>query len=132
MMRTGMPKTASPGGTKPTGTSPSLENEVVLPRSQIVMGEHDWDCALVKEIKASRMKEYIPLRSAIACTRDLPGLLLLRCIDDWMWFRAPGVHSESGFHSYTHAHNNLYAIGGRIKSEFSATVSVVLSITTEI
>ena len=49
-----------------------------------------------------------------------------------MWFRAPGVHSESGFYNYAHAHNNLYAIGGRIKSEFSATVSVVLPITTEI
>ena len=36
-----------------------------------------------------------------------------------VWFRAPGVHSESGFYSYAHAHNNLYAIGGRIKSEFS-------------
>ena len=59
-------------------TSPSLENEVVLPRSLIMMGGYDWDCALVKEIKASRMKEYISLRSAIACTRDLLGFLLLR------------------------------------------------------
>ena len=59
MMRTGMLTTDSPGGTRPTATSPSLEKEVVLPRSLIVIGEHDSSdvCALVKDIKTDRMKK---------------------------------------------------------------------------
>ena len=43
MMRTGMSTSDSPGGTMPSATNPSLENEVVFPRSLIVMGGHGWD-----------------------------------------------------------------------------------------
>ena len=45
---TGMLGTDSPAGTMPTETSPWLENAVVFPRSLIVMGGHDFDCALTR------------------------------------------------------------------------------------
>jgi hypothetical protein len=67
LILTGMleiPETASPGGgisTMARATSPWLENSVVLPISPIVIRGHNSDCASVKDIKANKMKGYVPL-----------------------------------------------------------------------
>ena len=50
----------------PLATSPSVENSMVLPRSLIVMREHDCNCALAKDIKFNvnnKMKGYVSLRN---------------------------------------------------------------------
>ena len=116
---TGMLGSASPGGTKPTETSPLLENSVVLPRSLIVMDGHDAICAFVNDIKArpsTMMKGYSPLRSIILFARYCGSCFVACSHGDWtflillfLWDGGSGIRESEGICAHAHKRQHFYS-----------------------